>query len=184
MKKILKVPVIALFVILITVPLYLIFTVHDTGLGNGPETIWGKDTQRLTDSVCSECTTDEEKVKAIYGWITRNIEYDYDFEGVYQSYDEEKTLKTRKGICFDYANLFASMCRSQSIPCYILDGYKRTDSTALHTWNRVYFQETWWNIDVTYDSEAKKHGKTCYGFHNIGKVKDLPDEDYVITRIY
>ena len=55
----------------------------------------------------------------------------------------------KKGICYDYANLFAAFCRTQNITCYVIDGYKRTDPNAKHTWNRLYFNESWWNVDLT-----------------------------------
>ena len=43
------------------------------------------------------------------------------------------------GICFDYANLFTAICRSQNIPCYTVYGHNIIDHSSRHCWNRVYF---------------------------------------------
>ena len=93
---------------------------------------------------------------------------------------KNKTLKTHKGLCFDYANLFAAVCRSQNVPCFVLNGYRKTDSSSLHTWNRVYFNNTWYNVDVTFDDCTKG---TKYGFHKIERYNS-PDDNYVITNLY
>ena len=90
----------------------------------------------------------------------------------------------KKGICFDYANLFAVMCRYADIPCYIVDGYRCDDKSKKHTWNRVYYDDTWWNLDTTNDSIRLKQGIALYGFVDIGNDYTMPDKDYVITRYY
>ena len=118
-----------------------------------------------------------------YRWIIENIEYDYEFDTVYQHFDVNKTLRTKKGICFDYANLFAAFCRSQDIRCYVLDGYQRGNSYVQHTWNRVYMNGAWWNLDVTTDAVSSQKGESLYGFHKVSSY-DAESEDFVITRIY
>ena len=101
----------------------------------------------------------------------------------YQHFDVARTLRTKKGVCYDYANLFAVFCRSQNIQCYVVDGYLRQDRSAQHTWNRVFYNGTWWNLDVTNDAMCYRNGKTPYGFHELeSSVQE--DPDYVITRIY
>ena len=37
--------------------------------------------------------------------------------------DSNRTLETKKGICFDYASLMALLLRSQNIPCKLVVGY-------------------------------------------------------------
>ena len=91
-----------------------------------------------------------------------------------------RTLDPHKGICFDYSHLFAAVCRSHGIPCYILDGYNRNDRTNLHTWNRAYYGGTWWNIDVSCDDCVKGQK---YGFHPLENYNS-EDKEYVITMIY
>lgn len=155
----------------------------DTGLGNGSANRWDEDVELLAESICGNAESDSEKVSSLYNWIIKNIEYDYSYDEVYQYFDASKTLETKKGLCFDYSNLFVAFCRSQGIPCYVVDGYSRKDSLQRHTWNRVYFDGSWWNADLTNDAISTRNGKNLYGFRPLDS-HDAPDEDYVITRIY
>lgn len=155
----------------------------DTGLGNGSANRWNEEVKKTSDSICEDLSRDSEKVQALYNWIIQHIVYDYDYQEFYQHFDASKMLNTRKGLCFDYANLFVVFCRSQGIPCYVVDGYSRMDSMQKHTWNRVYYDDTWWNADLTNDAINTKNGKTLYGFHPLDNY-DSEDEDFVITRIY
>ena len=82
-----------------------------------------------------------------------------------------------------YSCLFASYCRSQNIPCYVVDGDKRNNIQYRHTWNRVYFNGSWCQLDVTFDSIQIKEQGQLYGFRKIESY-GAPDDEYRITRIY
>ena len=112
-----------------------------------------------------------------------NLEYDYNYNAIFQYFDVRKTLRTKKGVCFDFSHLFAALCRSQNIPCYAVDGTSYTDSSARHTWNRVYYDGCWWNLDVTNDISCTASGKSPYGFRELTSVYNS-DKDYYITNIY
>lgn len=164
--------------------LLLFYSVIKTGEGNYTANEWNQELQQFVDELCSGCDDDAAKIKRIYDWITENIEYDEQAdELIYQHFDIYKTLQSKKGVCFDFSNLFAVFCRSQGIPCHVLDGYSCSDRNYLHTWNRVYFNNGWWNADLSYDS-AQKNEEAKYGFVSIGEAVDAPDKKYVITRIY
>lgn len=175
---------VVLAVIQLAVMALLFYSVLKTGEENYTANDWNQELQSFVDELCRDCGDDEAKVSRIYDWITASIAYDESAaEVVYQHFDIYKTLQSRKGVCFDIANLFAVFCRSQGIPCRILDGYSREDKNYLHTWNRVYFNDRWWNADLSYDS-AQKNAEARYGFAAVGGAVDAPDERYVITRIY
>lgn len=152
-------------------------------LSNGRDTLWDTQTEELADEICAGCETDEEKVLAFYNWIIANLEYDHDCYPLFQYFDVRKTLQTRQGICFDFSHLFAAFCRSQNIPCYAVDGISRKNSTDRHTWNRVYFDGAWWNVDITCDLSRTAIGKKLYGFRELDSAS-APDKDYYITKIY
>ena len=151
-------------------------------LANGGATLWDTQAEELADEICTDCETDEEKVQAIYQWIVHNFEYDYDYNVFIQYFNVRRTLYTRKGVCYDFSILFAVLCRNQNIPCYVVDGisYK---TAAQHTWNRVYYNNSWWDVDVTNDMSASKDNKNIYGFR---KLEDFcsPDAEYKTTKIY
>ena len=155
----------------------------DVSLTNGHATLWDTKTLKLADEICTDCDTDEEKVKAIYNWVTHNFEYDYEYDPAIQYFNVRKTLNIRKGVCYDFAHLFAALCRSQNIPCYAVDGDARNNPEYHHTWNRVYFIGSWWNIDVTFDTVQKKKQGWLYGFREIDNAF-IEDSEYFITRIY
>ena len=150
---------------------------------NGGATLWDTQTEELAEKICAGCETDEEKVQAFYRWIIQNFEYDYEADPFVQYFDVRKTLSTKQGLCFDFAHLFAAFCRSQNIPCYVVDGMSRTNRADLHTWNRVYYNNSWWNVDVTSDITSTANGKKLYGFHELESISAF-DEDFFITKIY
>ena len=150
---------------------------------NGGNTLWDTQMEELADEICAGCDTDAEKVQAIYNWMVANLEYDYNYNAIFQYFDVRKTLRTKQGVCFDFSHLFAAFCRSQNIPCYAVDGISYKDSTVQHTWNRVYYDEFWWNMDVTHDITGTAEGKDLYGFRKLGGAF-APDEDFFITKIY
>ena len=150
---------------------------------NGGNTLWDTQTEDIADEICTDCDTDAEKVQAIYSWMVANLEYDYDYHVVFQYFDVRKTLRTKQGVCFDFSHLFAAFCRSQNIPCYAVDGISYKDRTIQHTWNRVYYDGSWWNMDVTNDISSTATGKSLYGFRKLDAAF-APDEDFFITKIY
>ena len=168
----------------------LLFSAHifvykqeNVSLANGQATLWDINTVELADEICANCNTDKEKVKAIHEWMIHNFEYDYECEPIIQYFNVRKTLNTQKGICYDFAHLFAALCRSQNIHCYVVDGTKFDNANYHHTWNRVYFDGSWWNIDVTFDIIQFQKETWIYGFHRIENYCSI-DKEYKITKIY
>ncbi len=151
-------------------------------LSNGGATLWDTQTEELADEICAGCDTNAEKVQAIYSWIIQNFKYDYDYHAFIQYFNVRQILRTRKGVCYDFSNLFAALCRSQDIPCYVIDGAPY-DGSANHTWNRVYFNAIWWNADVTNDAVARQNEEILYGFRQLEHLNS-PDRDYEISKIY
>ena len=160
-----------------------VYKQDDVSLTNGQSTLWDTNTLKLADEICAGCDTDEEKVKAIYKWMIHDFEYDYECEPIVQYFNVRKTLNMRKGICYDFSHLYAALCRSQNIPCYVVDGDKRDNAQYHHTWNRVYFDNSWWNIDVTFDIIQTKNQDELYSFRKIENAY-MQDKEYFITKIY
>ncbi len=176
--------IVSAFIIALLFSAYIfVYKQDDISLANGQATLWDIRTVELADEFCADRNTDEYKVKAIYEWITHNFEYDYECEPIIQYFNVRKTLTSQKGICYDFAHLFAALCRSQNIPCYVVDGTKIDDANYHHTWNRVFFDSSWWNVDVTFDAIQIQSKNKLYGFQQIEKAFS-PDEKYYITKIY
>ena len=172
-----------LIIVLLFSAYIFVYKQENLSLANGQATLWDTDTVKLADEICNDCDTDEEKVKAIYEWMIHNFEYDYEYNPVVQYFNVHKTLQTHKGVCYDFSHLFAALCRSQNIPCYVVDADKRDNAQYHHTWNRVYFDSSWWNIDVTFDTVQTKNQGSLYGLREI-EAPYSQDGEYFIKRIY
>lgn len=90
--------------------------------------------------------SEQELVAAVYDFICATVKYDREKaasvkSGYLPSVDE--TMKTGKGICFDYASLAAAMLRSQGVPTKMIFGYVAPND-LYHAWNMFYTEETGW----------------------------------------
>ena len=99
-------------------------------------------------AVAAECVagaaSDLDTVADIYHYVIGHVTYDTEkAESVERGYlpDVDETLRTGKGICFDYASLTAAMLRSQGIPARLEIGYA---GSVYHAWISVYTEETGW----------------------------------------
>lgn len=112
----------------------------------------------LSYQICEGLTSDEAKVQAIYKYIVKTIDYDYNFAKVATAgyMDSERCLRDKKGICGDYSVLFATMCRAQGIPCVVIEGYVTADGQVYHAWNQVYYNKSWHFYDTTFDASGGK----------------------------
>lgn len=124
--------------------------------------------------------TDEEIINIIYDFVLETVEYDFEkIKSLDYTYtpDNDSTLETGTGICYDYSSLFASMLRSQGIPAKMVKGYANT-SEVYHAWNEVYLadEERWVVVDTTYDAYMAQNDRS-YTFEkeaeNFNKVKEF-----------
>lgn len=122
-----------------------------------------KNAIKLSYDICDGIETDEEKVEKIYDYIVWLLSYDYDKAESVQNGtlpkgyipDVDSVLETKKGICFDYSALFASMLRAQNIPVRLVMGYVRPDN-IYHAWNQVYVNGAWVWMDSTFGPDAEQ----------------------------
>ncbi len=99
-------------------------------------------------------SSDLDYVEQVYQYVITNIVYDEKLAAtVTGGYlpDVDRTLQTKKGICFDYASLMAALLRSQGIPTKLQIGYS---GEAYHAWISVYLTESGW-VDsiIEFDGE-------------------------------
>lgn len=87
-------------------------------------------------------------VKSVYHYVVKNVKYDNDkAKNVQKGYLPvvDETLKTKKGICFDYAALMTAMLRSQGIPTKLEIGYS---GSVYHAWISTWLNEKGWVDDI------------------------------------
>ena len=89
-----------------------------------------------------------DALQAVYNYVVQNLTYDYDLADTVDSGyipDVDSTLKSGKGICFDYAALMTAMLRSSGIPTRLDIGYA---TNIYHAWISTYLDEQGWVDNV------------------------------------
>ncbi len=117
---------------------------------------------------------DGDKVRAIYTWIASNIRYDVESMNTAVSYERKeemvlKPLRTRKGICENYAALFDELSRKTGLRSYVISGYTKQNgriATLPHAWNAAQINNQWYLFDATWGAgfvdAGKFHKKITY----------------------
>ena len=145
---------------------------------------------------------DYDKAKSIAFWIASHIYYDsYLYNGTdnkdtylrksYQEQTPAKLLRSRVGICVDYAALFQAMCRKAGITVRTVNGYAYPAHLAFsasvrrnyaHAWNYFYYRGKKIYVDTTfmaggsldadeYPNSAKRK-RALYQFKKQNKEKE------------
>jgi|WetSurMetagenome_2_1015567.scaffolds.fasta_scaffold45727_3 transglutaminase/protease-like cytokinesis protein 3 len=150
------------------------------------------DVRELTLGLIAPFTTESEKARVIFRWITNNISYDINKflnlkpdQFKYRTTSEKEqilakmkqeaiseTLKKRKGVCEDYSNLFAEMCRIAGLEVLTIEGAGRNNPNLIgkslikndHQWNAIRINGEWKIVEPTWgagnvDIESKKFTK-------------------------
>lgn len=136
-----------------------------------------KDVASLTESLIRNCKNDQQKVAAIFRWITTNISYTTmsrlerskatpaipeDDYAPLKSLNErvaDAVYIRRTAFCDGYARLFSTMCEYACIKAEVICGYANGASNkgtpkfgVNHYWNAVMLDGSWYLLDATWAS--------------------------------
>ncbi len=155
------------------------YTRVDTIVKNYPKKF--NSTVDLANRISTDFNLDEEKVRAIYQWLSINVKYDKvnnifdigDHRIVYSSeqdmlrqidYKRRKRIKnilnTNKAICLGYTQVFKAVCDHLDIQSEVILGYGKTDFYQInsddkyknHAWNAVKIYNKWHLLDITWST--------------------------------
>ncbi|MDB5228586.1 MAG: hypothetical protein JWN78_2779 [Bacteroidota bacterium] len=140
-------------------------------------------TTGISDYINKNFTTEKAKVRAIFFWIAANIDYDAENMFAINFYEKledkiSKPLKSRKGICENYAALFTDICGKCGIKCYTVEGYTRQNGFSdyiPHAWSCANIDSTWFVFDPTWGSGYLDKGKYVKKINN-DYFKALPSD--------
>lgn len=115
-------------------------------------------TNGIARYINSNFKTETEKIRAVFYWTTTNISYDVPnmFEpNQLDSPQEkiEKTLKSRKGVCIHYAEIFKDIANKLGLKTYIISGYTRQAGQVApisHAWCASKIEGKWFLFDPTW----------------------------------
>lgn len=119
---------------------------------------YNKDTKAIqtAQNLAKSANNDLDVVTSVYEYVIDTISYDDDKaqkakDGLMAGYlpDVDAILEKKKGICFDYAAVMATMLRTQNIPTRMEIGYATIDNEAIyHAWISVYIKDVGWIDDL------------------------------------
>jgi len=106
-------------------------------------------------------SNDFEKIRALFRWVTQNINYDMEkfSNQILQRRSEVETLKEKLGVCDEYSNLLAALGKAAGLEMAVIYGYSkgygytigdRITSGPNHAWNAVKINWKWYLIDATW----------------------------------
>uniref|UniRef100_A0A1I8G3T2 TGc domain-containing protein n=1 Tax=Macrostomum lignano TaxID=282301 RepID=A0A1I8G3T2_9PLAT len=120
--------------------------------------------ESLATYLGSAASTDLEKIRAVYKWVTANISYDIDgYFGKKEKSpnDPQSVLKNGTSVCEGYASISLSLLQLLGIECVKISGYSKgfgynptkpltTDKDTDHAWNAVKLNGEWRFIETTW----------------------------------
>jgi len=112
-------------------------------------------TQSIAEYINSRFFTQSEKARAVFIWVAENIYYDVDNMYSDTTLEIDEVLKTRKGVCSDFANLYSDIANKIGIKTYIITGYTRKNKRINynpHAWCASMIDSTWYLVDPTWGS--------------------------------
>jgi transglutaminase/protease-like cytokinesis protein 3 len=166
------------------------------------------DLRRLTSELTDNYTSEFDKSRAIFIWITDNIAYDYKFinkgkkiklpkckpgqncsakQLAWEDNYLHKIITNKKAICDGYSQLFKRMCGYAGISCSMVDGYTKSEpaqvgtmGTLNHSWNAIKIDGNYYFIDATWAAGG------CDKTNNskLGKFKKHFENYYWLTPTY
>lgn len=114
----------------------------------------------IADFISSNFKSDEEKIRAVFYWTASNIDYDVNkkFMPYSKITPEERintTLKTRKGVCSNYTEVFHAVANSLGIKTVIITGVVKQNGVVKsipHAWCASIIEGVWYIFDPTWGS--------------------------------
>lgn len=102
----------------------------------------------LAESVVGSASTDSARVDAILRWMADPKHLRYGGEVVGSRYGVEKTIAQKYGRCWDYSDVFVTLCRASGVPSRQVLGW--LDGVSGHVWAEVFIDgEGWRAVDPT-----------------------------------
>ena len=125
------------------------------------------DADSLSALIAESFGRESDRLRAVYGWICSNIEYDVARMANPISYRGDSTVKVtlakRKAICSGYADLFINLCKRIDIKAYYVSGYTRQDGGVVdqdHAWVAVRLKNGQWKLfDPTWGASTWQNGE-------------------------
>ncbi len=122
-----------------------------------------KTTSDIARFIMQHYTSENERIRAAYSWVTANIRYDKDsiHRVILDENREEKVtyaLARRKGVCENFAAIFTDICVKSGIRSFVVEGLTKENGMlqkSPHAWCAVFTNNDWFLFDPTWDASGR-----------------------------
>ncbi|MEN9909755.1 MAG: hypothetical protein RLZZ540_2904 [Bacteroidota bacterium] len=131
-------------------------------------------TTEIAKFITDNFKTDTEKIRAVFYWTATNISYDVSnmlapnqLETVQEKI--ENTLKSKKGVCIHYAEVFNDISNKIGIKCRVIEGYTKQNGKVdnlAHAWCAAKIENKWFVFDPTWGAGGITNGKFIKKLNN------------------
>ena len=132
-------------------------------------------TDEIAKYINANFKTENDKIRAVFFWTTSN--FSYDVTNMFSVDIEEtpqdrilKALKTKKGICWDYALIYNEIANLVGIKSVVIQGYTKQNGkvdTMAHAWCASRIGNKWYLFDPTWGSGYVNNNKYTQKINNI-----------------
>jgi hypothetical protein len=133
-------------------------------------------TAAIANFIQAKYSTPDEKIRAIFYWTTANISYDLGIKAASQQEQSledriAKTLKSRKGVCKNYAEVFNDLANKLGVKTVIIRGFTKQFGIVgriPHAWcaskigNRWFLFDPTWSAGYIDQGQFKKRRRDTY----------------------
>ena len=132
-------------------------------------------TDEIAKYINANFKTENDKIRAVFFYTTSNLSYDVANMFTVNS-DETpqdrilKALKTKKGICWDYALIYNEIANLVGIKSVVIQGYTKQNGkvdTMAHAWCASRIGNKWYLFDPTWGSGYVNNNKYTRKINNI-----------------
>lgn len=150
------------------------YSVLDKKMNKIPDSLT-KTANGISKYIHANFQSEEDRIRAVFYWTAINISYDVEAMNVPNNYGQssnekiEFALKTRKGVCMHYAEIFNAVANDLGIKTYVVDGYTKQNgkiTTISHSWCASKVEGKWFLFDPTWGAGYVEKGKFFRKFSN------------------
>lgn len=132
-------------------------------------------TEAIAKYINANFKTENDKIRAVFYWTASNISYDVEnmfAVNIMETPQDRitKTLKTKKGICGDYAMIFSEIVNLVGLKSIVVEGYTKQYgkvATLAHAWCAAKIENKWYLFDPTWGSGYVNNKKYTRKINNI-----------------
>ena len=132
-------------------------------------------TDEIAKYINANFKTENDKIRAVFFYTTSNLSYDV--ANMFSVDSDEtpqdrilKALKTKKGICWDYALIYNEIANLVGIKSVVIQGYTKQNGkvdTMAHAWCASRIGNKWYLFDPTWGSGYVNNNKYTRKINNI-----------------